>query len=56
MPNVIYLNPAGEHTFRTETRNGFASHGELAVFELDAAGRVHRIKVGENYLSPIERW
>ena len=56
MPNVIWLNPAGEHTFLTETRNGFASNGELAVFELDAAGRVVRIKVGDNYLTAIDSW
>ena len=56
MPNVMWLNPAGEHTFRAETRNGFASNGELVVFELDATGRVRRIKVGDNYLTAIEKW
>jgi CubicO group peptidase (beta-lactamase class C family) len=56
MPNVIYLNPVAEHTFRAETRNGFASNAELVVFELDAAGRVRRIKAGENYLTAIENW
>ena len=56
MPNVIWLNPTGEHTFRAETRNGFASHGEPVIFELDATGRVGRIKVGENYLTAIEHW
>jgi CubicO group peptidase (beta-lactamase class C family) len=56
MPNVIWLNPAGEHTFCAETRNGFASHGEPVVFELDARGRAARIKVGDNYLNAIERW
>jgi CubicO group peptidase (beta-lactamase class C family) len=56
MPNVIWLNPAGEHTFRAESRNGFASNGEPVVFELDTGGRVVRIKVGENYLNAIHSW
>jgi CubicO group peptidase (beta-lactamase class C family) len=56
MPQVIWLNPVGEHTFRAETRNGFASNGEPVVFELDAGGRVVRIKVGDNYLTAIPRW
>lgn len=55
-PNVIWLNPIGEHTFRAETRNGFASNAELVVFDLDAGGRVRRIKVGDNYLTAIDRW
>ena len=56
MPNIVWLNPAGEHTFRAETRNGFGSNGEPLVFELDGAGRVVRIKVGENYLTAIQSW
>jgi CubicO group peptidase (beta-lactamase class C family) len=56
MPTLIWLQPAGEHTFRMETRNGFGSHGESAVFELDAEGRVRRVKVGENFLDPITNW
>jgi len=56
MPNVIWLNPTGEHTFRAETRNGFGPNGEPVVFELDGGGRVRRIKIGENYLSAVEKW
>jgi CubicO group peptidase (beta-lactamase class C family) len=56
MPTVVWLHPEGEHTFRMETRNGFGSHGELAVFELDAGGRVRRLKTGENFLDPITDW
>ena len=56
MPNVIWLHPAGEHTFRAETRNGFGANGEPVVFELDGAGRGRRIKMGENYLTAIEKW
>jgi hypothetical protein len=53
---VIWLNPMGEHTFCAETRNGFASHGEPVVFELDGGGHVVRVKVGDNYLTAIPRW
>lgn len=56
MPNVVWLNPAGEHTFQAETRNGFGNHGEPVVFEVDAAGRVRRLKVGDNYLEAIQSW
>jgi CubicO group peptidase (beta-lactamase class C family) len=56
MPHVIWLNPMGEHTFCAETRNGFASHGEPVVFELDGGGHVVRVKVGDNYLTAIPRW
>jgi D-alanyl-D-alanine carboxypeptidase len=56
MPAVVWLHPAGEHTFRMETRNGFGSHAEEVVFELAADGGVRRVKVGENYLSPVTRW
>jgi hypothetical protein len=33
------LAPVSEHTFRVETKDGYGSHGERVVFELDAAGR-----------------
>jgi D-alanyl-D-alanine carboxypeptidase len=56
MPTVVWLDPAGEHTFRADTRNGYGSHGEPVVFELDGAGRVRRIKMGENFLDRIETW
>jgi CubicO group peptidase (beta-lactamase class C family) len=50
------LHPVAEHTFRIENADGFGTHGELVVFELDAAGRVCRVKVGDNYTDPVERW
>jgi CubicO group peptidase (beta-lactamase class C family) len=56
MLTVSWLHPAGEHTFRLETRNGFGINGEPVVFELDAEGRVRRVKIGENFLTPIPRW
>jgi hypothetical protein len=32
--------------------DGFMDIGELVVFELDARGRVSRLKIGENYTYP----
>jgi CubicO group peptidase (beta-lactamase class C family) len=56
LATVSWLVPAGEHTFRLETKNGFGNNGEPVVFELDDAGRVRRVKVGENFLTPLESW
>ena len=50
------LVPEGEHTFRIDAKDGYGTHGELAVFELDAAGKVARVKVGANYVLPVETW
>jgi D-alanyl-D-alanine carboxypeptidase len=50
------LVPLAEHTFRMETRDGFGSPGELVVFELDGAGRVARVRIGENYTYPVAEW
>ena len=47
---------ASEHTFRAEDTDGYASHGEPVVFELDAAGRARRMRVGENYLDAVDTW
>src|SRR6266545_1551680 len=45
---------ASEHTFRAEDTDGYASHGEPVVFELDATGRASRMRVGENSLDAVE--
>jgi CubicO group peptidase (beta-lactamase class C family) len=50
------LVPTGEHAFRLESKDGFASLGEPVVFELDEAGRVARVRIGENYTFPVESW
>ena len=50
------LVPAGEHTFRVETKDGFGIPGEHVVFEMDANGRVTRVKLGANYVMPITEW
>ena len=50
------LVPAGEHTFRIETKDGMALPGEHIVFEMAADGRVARVKVGANYVTPITDW
>ena len=60
MPDPMWasstLSPVGEHTFRVETTNGYGIPGELVVFELDAAGRVRRMRLGQNYADPVDRW
>jgi CubicO group peptidase (beta-lactamase class C family) len=57
-PLLIYSTPkpVGERTFRVETKDGYGIPGELAAFELDAAGRVTRVRMGENYADRIESW
>jgi hypothetical protein len=57
-PLMIYstLKPVGEHTFRVESKDGYGIPGELAVFEVDSAGRVTRVRMGENYTDRIESW
>jgi hypothetical protein len=50
------LVPVGEHTFRVETKDGFGLPGEHVVFEMDANGRVARVKLGANYVIPIADW
>ena len=45
-----------EHTFRIEAKDGFSANGELVVFEMDGAGRVQRVKMGENYTYPLAEW
>lgn len=53
---VTWLTPLAEHRFRGETRNGFGSDGEPVVFELGGDGRVARLMVGENFLTPVADW
>jgi D-alanyl-D-alanine carboxypeptidase len=53
---VTWLHPVSEHAFRSETKNGFGSHGEPVVFSLTADGRVARVKVGENFLTSVSDW
>ncbi|MBN1318415.1 MAG: hypothetical protein JXA42_23245, partial [Anaerolineales bacterium] len=56
LPDLIELVPVREHVFIVKSENGYANHGELVHFELDAAGRVRRIKEGENYSYPVDSW
>jgi hypothetical protein len=53
---VDKLVPVAEHTFRIETKNGFGSCGELVIFEMDDAGKVNHVKIGENYTYPQAEW
>ena len=50
------LVPVGEHTFRVDTANGYGIPGELVVFEVDGAGRVTRVRLGDMYADPVDRW
>jgi len=50
------LKPVAEHTFRMETKEHFGSNGELAIFEMDAAGKVIRLHTGNTYTTPIAEW
>jgi D-alanyl-D-alanine carboxypeptidase len=56
MLTVTWLQPMSEHVFRSETKNGFGHHGEPVVFELASDGRIGRLKVGDNYLTPVADW
>ena len=56
IPDLIRLRPVSEHAFRMESGNGSASIGELAVFEIDARGHVGGLKLGANYMEPVEEW
>lgn len=47
---------ASEHTSRAEDTAGYAGHGEPVLFEMDAAGRARRMRVGENYLDAVDAW
>lgn len=50
------LRPLLGHTFRVETKDGFADNGELVVFEMDEHGKVERVKIGDNYIHPVAAW
>jgi len=50
------LIPLTEYTFLIETEEGYANRGEQVVFEMDENGRVGRLKMGEDYLYPLEEW
>lgn len=56
MPVHATLTPVGTHTFRLESKDGYASHGEPVVFEIDGAGKVARVTIGPNASLPVEAW
>jgi CubicO group peptidase (beta-lactamase class C family) len=51
---VEVLQP--RHAFRSETRNGFGTNAEPVVFDVDGAGHVRRLTIGENSLEPVAQW
>jgi hypothetical protein len=56
LAGMTKLKPVAEHTFRMETKEHFGSTGELAIFEMDAAGKVIRLQTGNSYTTPIAAW
>jgi CubicO group peptidase (beta-lactamase class C family) len=56
MEDYMRLIPVSEHTFRMVSKNGYSGKGELAVFEIDENGTVKRMKTGDNYSMPVEKW
>lgn len=50
------LRPVTEHVFRMETKEHFGSNGELAIFELDEAGKVTCLRLGNTYTYPVAAW
>ena len=56
LATLATLTPVAEHVFRYDSADGSSPVGELAVFELDAAGKVQRLKYGENYTYPVAAW
>ena len=50
------LEPIGTHTFRLESKDGFASVGEPVVFEVSPDGTAVRMKVGANTYPAVESW
>jgi len=50
------LEPVSPGVFRLTGDDGSGPVGELARFELDADGRVKRLKIGENYTWPVKDW
>jgi CubicO group peptidase (beta-lactamase class C family) len=56
MPFVVWLHPVAEHTFRSETKNGFGTSAEPVVFDVDGDGRVRRLTIGVMSLEPVTQW
>lgn len=48
--------PVAENVFKMDAKYGHGGIGELAVFELDADGKVARVRTGDNYSYRIEEW
>lgn len=56
MASPTRLAFAGEHTFHSEDADGYGSHGEAIVFELDERGKPRRMRIGENYMDAVDGW
>ena len=56
LATLTTLTPVAEHVFRCESADGYSPVGEMAVFEVDAGGKVQRLKYGDNYVYPVTTW
>lgn len=56
LAGMIKLKPISPQVFRMETKEHFGSNGELATFELDDAGKVIRLQLGNIYTYPVAAW
>ena len=50
LASLVELVPEGPHVFRQSAQTG---SGELVVFEIGKDGRVSRVKIDENYVTPV---
>lgn len=50
---VITLTPEGPHTFRMTGENG---NGELVIFQFDETKQIYQVKVGSNFIYPLNRF
>jgi CubicO group peptidase (beta-lactamase class C family) len=51
--SMATLVPVAQHTFRIEDGSPSGPHGERVVFELGKDNKVARLKIGENYSTPV---
>lgn len=50
------LVPVAGHTFRIDSKENFGNDGELAVFQVDEAGNVVSLTLGNTTTFPVEEW
>lgn len=56
LTHMVKLMPHAPHTFRIETSDHFDNNGELAVFDMNASGKMVRLTTGNNNAFPVADW